>query len=177
MKDRLKYILSLVNEWLKFAESKNAALLAADTAMALGLLKVLQSYTLPSQIVKLYLSFSIVFLALAAIVCLISFISQVTIPWLATKCRPSETDNLLFYGDIAKYNPEKYMEKLYKQAMKDLDEIDAYEEDIAEQVIINSRIALRKYKLFNVALWLNVIVGLTPVGALILLGIIKLTRS
>ena len=177
MKDRLQYIFSLVNEWLKFGESKNAALLAADTALALGLVKMLQSSVLSNQIVILYVSISIPILALAAMVCLISFIPQTAIPWLSTSSRPKETDNLLFFGDIAKYAPKSYVEALYKQAEKAIDKVDAYEEDIAEQIIVNSRIALRKYKLFNTAIWLNVVTGLSPIGAILLFAIIKIARG
>lgn len=177
MEDRLKYILSLVNNWLKFAESKNAALLAADTTLALGLLKMLQSNVLSNQFLILYISFSILILILSAIICLISFLPQLIIPWLATTHRPSETDNLLFYGDIAKYDPQRYLLLLHNQVTKDTPEIDLYEEDIAEQIIVNSRIALRKFRLFNMALWLNVVAGLTPIGAIILWGIIKIARD
>ncbi len=174
MEDRLKYILSLVNDWLKFAESKNAALLAADTALGLGLYKILRSDMPGSQSAILYVGFVISLLFVGAFICLVSFIPRTTIPWLATTHRPKEDDNLLFYGDIAKYDPKRYIASLYKQSGNDVSEIKAYEEDLAEQIIINSRIALQKYGLFKTALWINVIAGVTPIGAFILWGITKM---
>ena len=43
MEDRLRYILSVVNEWLKFAEAKNGALLAVDVAIVFGILQLISN--------------------------------------------------------------------------------------------------------------------------------------
>ncbi len=45
MEERLKYVLSLINEWLRFAEAKNAALVAADTGIVLGVISVFSGHT------------------------------------------------------------------------------------------------------------------------------------
>lgn len=38
MEERLKYVLSLINEWIRFSEAKNGALLAVDAAFLFGVL-------------------------------------------------------------------------------------------------------------------------------------------
>jgi len=39
--------------------------------------------------------------------------------------------------------------------------------DLANQIVVNSRIARKKYVLFNAALWVTLATIVTPVGALV----------
>ena len=54
---------------------------------------------------------------------MISFVPQVYVPWLASKEIPKEKNNLLAYADIANYDPELYLETMYKQEKVNLEEI------------------------------------------------------
>ena len=71
MEDRLRYILSTVNEWLKFAEAKNGALLGVDIAIIFGLLQVISD-----EISKGWIYLAISFIGLSALSALLSFIPQ-----------------------------------------------------------------------------------------------------
>jgi len=164
MEERLRYILSTVNEWLKFAESKNAALLTADGVAVFGILTALGNANLPHSWMLRYVYFCVSLLAIATIVCLLSFIPQLQVPRLVTRRSPKGEDNLMFYGDIANYNSFGYLKALYARERDKQGTIaDPIEEDYAQQIVVNSRIALRKYGYFNVALWLTVLAALSPV--------------
>jgi hypothetical protein len=162
MEDRLHRILALVNEWLKFAEAKNAALLAANSAIIFGSLKVLETSPPLPRWLLIYIYLAIVAVALAASLSLLSFLPKTRLPWLGSTKRPTPEDNLLFYGDIACYDPRSFLEALYRQAGTNFSQPDSLEEDYAEQIIINSRIALSKFRFFSLALWITVSALLTP---------------
>jgi hypothetical protein len=168
MEKRLRYVLSLVNGWLEFAEKKNAALLAADSAAVFGVLACLDRATSLHVGILLCLYLGLALLGLAATCCLISFIPQFQIPWLAARRKTSRDDNLVFYADIANYDPASFLQALYEHSGIEEIKDDALMSDYAEQIITNSRIAERKYRCFNTAIWLTVAAVLTPLGAIVI---------
>ena len=155
MENRLWNIFTNVNEWLKFAESKNSILLAADTGLGIGIYQLfLSRRESVFSWERICVSMVVTLLLAGSVICLFSFLPNVKIPWLTTIQRPSDDDNVLFYGDIAKYAPERYLRLLYERVGMEWKD-NAIEKDLAAEIIINSRIALRKYRLFGVALWIN----------------------
>ena len=174
MQKKLELSLSLVIDWLKFAEGKNATLIAANGAAIFGLLSLLGSSFPSNTIYVIYSYQALLFLFLSATFCLISFIPQVYIPGLATKKMPQENDNLLAYADIANYDPELYLETMYKQASVELKEIAPFEKNLSELIVMYSRIAMRKYSLFNLGVWCSLSAIVTPIIAL---GIYFIRRS
>lgn len=169
MEEQLKPISANVNDWLKFAETKNAAIIAADAAAALGALAVLISNT---QNLKtwfyFYLYNFIIFLLLSGLIALISVIPKTNISLAKPKENRMADDNLLFYGDIAKYDPKEYLTEMRGRYGKTETEITGLEIDYAEQIVINSQIALRKFDIFRAATWLAVAAIITPILAIIL---------
>lgn len=164
MEQRLSGIFANVNYWLKFAEAKNAALFAATSAMFFGIISLAQGFTnLPSELIA-YLVVCEIFLVVSAAFTLLSFIPRVKIPFITKLEKPVDDDNLLFYGDIAKYDAEAYLKKLVET---NLDDTSKLERDYADQIIINSRITLWKYRYFNIAMWLTLSVIATPIMSLI----------
>ena len=152
MEDRLRYILSVVNEWLKFAEAKNGALLAVDVAIVFGILQLISNTSS-----KGWTYLAIFLIGLSAISALLSFIPQLKVTSSAKqKTRDKET-SLIFYGHIAKYDPENYVRTLYSGAGIEGPSIASIELDFAQQIITNSRIALRKNRYFSAGLWLTVL--------------------
>jgi len=77
LEERLRYILSTVNEWLKFAEAKNGALLAVDAAIIFGIFKLTSDSAWPHAIFS-YLTISLVIAS--AVSCLISYIPKIKNP-------------------------------------------------------------------------------------------------
>jgi hypothetical protein len=149
MEDRLKYILGSVNEWLKFAEAKNAALLVATSALVLALVDYLPDKTHSFWNWALFITASVFFL-LSSLICLLSFVPQVKFPWIVSLRQMTPKDNLFFFGDIANYSAEEFVEALYHAStMKSA--INKLQCDLAGQIITNSRIGLKKFRLFTVA--------------------------
>jgi len=166
MQKKLELSLSLTIGWLNFAENKNAMLIAANGAAIFGIFTLLKSDPTLDLIYVAYIYQALLFLFLSAIFCLISFVPQVNIPWLDSMHSQNEEDNLLAYADIANYDSKLYLEAIYKQGAVDMKEIDPFEEDLAELIILYSRIAMRKYSLFNLGVWSMICAIVTPVIAL-----------
>jgi len=173
MQNKLELSLSLTIGWLNFAENKNAMLIAANGAAIFGILTLLRSDFVSNQVFLIYIYQALSFLFLSAVFCLISFIPQVDIPWLKAMHSQNENDNLLAYADIANYDSKLYLEAIYKQAAVDINKIDPFEEDLAELIISYSRIAMRKYSLFNLGVWNMLSAIVTPVIALVIYFIRK----
>lgn len=162
METRLQFIFSNVNEWLKFAENKNAALLAANSAVLFALIRVVSSQTF-APLLQFYTFIVILLLLFSAGCCLISFIPSTRFVTPSPDQAPKPEDNLLFYGDISHYETRSYLHALYDQEGQKPEKFPQVEEDYAEQIITNSRIALWKYNWFAVALWLALTAILTPI--------------
>ena len=168
MQKKLELSLSLTIGWLNFAENKNAMLIAANGAAIFGIFTLIKGISTLDSMYVIYIYQALLFLFLSAIFCLISFIPQVNIPWLDTMHSPKEEGNLLAYADIANYDSKLYLETMYKQETVDLKEIDPFEEDLAELIISYSRIAMRKYSLFNLGVWCMLSAIVTPAIALVI---------
>jgi len=153
VEERLRYILTTVNEWLKFAEAKNGALLVADIAILFGVFRLLNESTGP----KVFIYLAIFLVIVSTISSLVSFIPQLKVSSFIPKKRTEKEASLIFYGHIAKYEPQSYIKALYAESGAEPAAIASIEVDYAQQIITNSRIALRKYLCFNVGLWLTVL--------------------
>ena len=155
MEDRLKYVLSNVNDWLKFAEAKNAALAATSAAVIIGLFSVIDKKQSLITYLQNYLCISIGLCLLAMICALMSFVPQIRIPVLLRLSNKKKDDNIIFFSDVAKYDPQEYLESLYAASGKPVKEFSSIESFFAEQIIANSRIALRKYRFFSMGISLT----------------------
>lgn len=168
--DRLKFIFDNVNNWLKFAESKNAALLVANSAFIFQVFRILIDDENINKFVYFYLVICIVLAAISACLCLLSFVPKISIPSISTgEYVQEENANLIFYGHIAMFTPNKYWEALRTQNIIS----EEYAQDkflaaIANQIVINSKIALTKYIFFRIALWLTVAAIIPPTLILII---------
>ncbi len=164
MEDRLKAILGYANEWLKFAEAKNAALLTFSSGLTFTLLKNPPPLAISPWFQGAY-QFAVALFFLSAIVCLVSFIPQVKIPWLSSLRKTTGDENIYFYGDVAAYSPEVLLKTIYEKSGLGQDKSKMkLELDLAGQIVINSRIALKKFKHFTLAVW-------TTLGAVISLAV------
>jgi hypothetical protein len=74
-------------------------------------------------------------------------------------------NNILYYGYIRFFEPKSYLAKL-RDSNRDKDS--NLELNYAIQIVINSRIAFRKYCYFRIALVLTLIAILTPPGFILL---------
>ena len=168
MKDRLQFIYSDVSEWLSFAEAKNGALLAINGALVVSALGLISGKVFVSRWAEYYFYSFVVLSSLSGLLSLISFLTQIEIPLIRARSPSDQQDNLLFYGDICDYDASTYLKTLCSRYGFPLDSIGPFEENLAESIVVNSRISMRKYRLFRAAVWLNVTALVTPVFSLLI---------
>lgn len=163
--EQLQAIFNNVNDWLKFAETKNAALVAADVAILIGVASLFEE---ASSWLLIYLILLASFVGLSLVIGLISFLPATKIPWLRKPATIREKRNVLYYGDIADQDVESYLE-LLKSVLKEGVEPTPIGKAYIEQIIINSKIAVKKYGYFTTSLFclLTGIVTL-PIAVLLL---------
>ena len=157
--ERLKLALSLTIDWLEFAEAKNAILLSASAAAIFGLLALLRSPDfITNDTIYACISLSIFLFSISLIHCSLSFI-----PVTSTV---DSTNNLLSYSDIVKYDSKKYLETLSGQ---ENEKPGSFNNDLADLVVSYSKIAMRKYLLFNRAIWFALSAIVIPFATLSIL--------
>jgi hypothetical protein len=159
---RLIVILGMVNDWLKFAEAKNAVLVALSGAATGGILSYLSSNADVAASLVVGLVAAQLVLLLSLLVALVSFFPQTDLArWLTRNDEPTdESDNLYFYGHLAKYAPHDLVERIASLYVGTGQcPVPPYRShlDLASQIVINSRIAAAKLRLFAIATALLVI--------------------
>lgn len=172
MVDNLKDIFDNINNWLKFAEAKNGAIIALNSALIFGILKLNSSITNQNILLNYYISIGIFLLFVSIIMALLSFIPRLNYPYIIFD-KPTENDNLLYFGDILKYTPLTYYEKLQIKTCGESNKKD-FEMYYINQIIINSKITFIKFKQFEIAVWFTLSAFLTPIGGLLLYFVRKI---
>ena len=145
--------LERTNFWLSFAEAKNGAIIAINVALIAVLITIFDK-------APLFCVIAISCFLASCILGLISFIPN-------TKSRPDKNEientgekNLLFYGDIASIGTIEEYIKLSINRYFSNEEMDIVNElvyDLASEVLINSRITVKKYKNFKNAVKIDFI--------------------
>jgi hypothetical protein len=166
MKELLQSIFCNVNDWLKYAEAKNAAFLAFLGAAIFCILQVIPEKSDMSLLILLYFGQLLIFFSAAVVVVLLSFTPIIRIPKLIGRQKEHTNENLLFYGDIVNYDSRGYLEAVSKSYCIDYDKNSKLLFDYAEQIIVNSQIAIRKYVAFNISIWLGLAGLTTPIVAI-----------
>lgn len=161
LEELLDKVFSNVNSWLNFAEAKNAANIALVVACIAAI------FSLNNMNVLLY-SMCILF-AFSGICSMISFLPRLgdkvvkKFPRLAAKAKEKkvkndENDNLLFFEEIKKYSGNEYAKQVSKRYLqKNKKNFSRYQLDLANEIVYNADIVSRKYKLFRVAAYLDVV--------------------
>jgi hypothetical protein len=156
VEQRLLSILAMVNDWLKFAETKNAGLVglgSAGTAVAASFLNQSKGRAL-----TVGLGMAAVLLAISVLIGLASFFPRTSLARHLTRDvgGPGAKDNLYYYGHLAKYAPAALVEAIARDYAQTgyTDIVHARSrDDLAAQIIVNSRITLAKLQLFGIATW------------------------
>lgn len=134
--------LERTNYWVSFAEAKNGAIIAINVALVAVLISIFDKAPI----------FCIIAISCFLLSCALSLVSFIP----NTKSRPDANEpplnndelNLLFFGDIALIGTtEKYIKLSIDKyfAGKGMDLTDKLVCDLASEVLINSRIAVKKY--------------------------------
>lgn len=173
LEDRLRYILGFVDGHVKFAETKNAALLVVNTAAVAGALQILITSVNLNAWTARYLVVLAVGNAVSGVIALLSFLPITSLSWFVKRGKLADSDSLLFFGDSHKYGVKSYLRGLYLASGVEKNEIPPLHCMYAEQIINNSRIAWRKFSYFRTGTWATIAGLLTPVAAAILFYIVN----
>src|SRR5689334_3447658 len=113
MEDRLKYVAGLVNDWLRYAETKNAGLLVASGT----LLKLITDHFPPrtaGPVIYYGALLGCGCITLSGIICLLSFLPALRFEWLVSKRARSAKHNLFYFRHIAMFSAFEYLTALYQ---------------------------------------------------------------
>ncbi|OEG73932.1 hypothetical protein BEL05_08470 [Shewanella colwelliana] len=166
MDEKLKDIFSNINDWLKYAEAKSATLIAGNGAIIFGFSRLGLN-----ENINCYLGYYLFFCGFLSLIslsiCLLSIIPALNMPWDSKPSGTNDSDNILFFRDIAKYTPLSYLNKLAVKIGQEHVDVTGFQKDLAFQIISNSTIANKKYTYFNIAIWFTLSAIVSPVITII----------
>jgi hypothetical protein len=169
MNEDLKYTFNNINEWLKFAEAKNAGLLALNAACIIG---ILQSESAFSNDIIFFKGILLTLFCISSCLCLYSILPVLN-KWfrfykkLDTNEFNAQKSNLnaLYFGDISKLSAEQYIELFeFKHNLQ----LTNPEKDFGNQITNNAEISWQKYRIFTCAVWLSYIAFLVAISLIII---------
>lgn len=161
--DELPKILDRTNEWLKFAEAKNGAILVLNTAILFGVAQSLNSQDVMPDFVKWYAIEAMVFLFAAIVFSTISLIPRLTPPLWMRFPSAKDSPNIFYFGDICSLTPESFLNTYYN-VLGITNKSSKLDFQCTNQIITNSKIAYIKYLQFNISAWFTLCAFLTPIG-------------
>ena len=174
--EALKEDLESVNGWLKFAEAKNAVLITASGVALWATARLLMSEDVGGYL-QVYFFVLIVFLGGALVVGLLSFLPVLSYSIIVPKPKEVGNKNLLYFGYLSTLSKNELIKKFVQALEIPEKEVNDFHKMYAEQIIINSRVALAKYALFERGVNLIILAALTPIIGGILLYAAKNKRK
>jgi len=138
-------------DFLKFAEAKNAALLALSSAWVFASINLeCSGHALP-QLFRFAVPIALILALSAALLAAWSFFPKLKLPpFLGGKRAGPHPKNLLYFGDIANLTIKTLEQDLRSRYYPDKAGFrDEYLHDLVTQIGVNSSITLRKMKLFS----------------------------
>ena len=147
--------LDRVNYWLSFAEAKNGILLGVNIAIIAVLINMFDAMPIMCTI-------CILFLLISSFFSILSFVPNLGKAAKKGNLINDNSVNLIFYKDIALFESyEEYLisvkEQYFQNKNDKNDSNSRLELDFAEEIVINSKICMKKYKRFNQAIKVDVI--------------------
>ena len=156
---RLDDLLGRVVDWLKFAEAKNTGAVGlASTGLGVIVTFLVAGPPLPT-VAGVGMGIGTVALMLSLMLAVGSFLPSTNLEkfLLDEREQPGLTDNLLFYGHLARYEPRALTRAIaqhYFDTPGSQYTPSKLAVDLAGQVVTNARITVRKLALFRYALLL-----------------------
>lgn len=148
MKQMLKYILSLVMENVKIAENKHGLILALNSGLIVVTVGFFNSHFLIVIILNLFV---LIFCGISILFCFLGLFARHVN--FKKKNKIKGDLNLLYYKDIAEFGIIDYLKCIIINYNFPLDyKIDNFEEDLSKQIIVNSKIATKKFMFFNLSI-------------------------
>ena len=149
----LENTFSNINNWLSFAEAKNAALIAFNIAVLTAMLGSVD--VLNKNVLYYIINCALI---ISSGLALMSFKPK-TGNNKRTIQSSNDADNLLLFTHIAKYTKEKYLIAVYRKYLniiKREEDLSKIELDYADEITYNAQITVNKYAWFNRALCVDI---------------------
>lgn len=163
--DELRNTLESVNDWLKFAEAKNAVVVATSGfALWASVRLILSSET--GCYATAYFAVLSAFLLGGFVTALLSFLPVLNYRWIVPARSVVVNRNLLYFGYLATLSKKQVLEAYIRATESRETDVKEIHGMFAEQVIINSRISLAKYAMFELAIKIILFGVLTPIIAI-----------
>ncbi|MFO1088658.1 MAG: DUF5706 domain-containing protein [Hyphomicrobiales bacterium] len=161
---RLFRTLQLVIDWLKFGETKNAALMTLNGAAIVGMHSVAQIYEPLIELGSLWLWWATICCLISIFICLSSFYARTKFEAFHLARDSEAGSGVIFFGHLAGINKHDLVQRLVPNANPaDFEYLD----DMAGQIIVNAKLAKKKMALFNIALLITMAGALTPIGIIL----------
>lgn len=152
--------LARVTDWLKFAETKNGALLAFVSAWTVAIANLLAKDGGPPAAFATVLPVAAYLFIAAGLILLIAFVPKITLSDFFRRSGAAlRPINYIFYGDIADQKLTDFPAKVKAKYLPGEGEsaTAGYLDDLAMQVHVISSIARFKFRMFKAAGWITVV--------------------
>jgi hypothetical protein len=148
--DVLSASLARTVDFLRFAETKNAALLTFASAWTFASINMLTGERGPEGILGRAFWVALILFSTAAVVAVLSFLPKLNLHALHRD--PTQPKNLLYFGHVAEFDTAVFRTRVQERYLAEGDQsiTDAYLDDLTIQISANSKIAHRKFLMFNV---------------------------
>lgn len=149
-------LLGRILDSQRFAEAKNAGLLAVNSAWLVASVNILTSGRELSAGVAYALAVAICFVVASSFLAIFSLLPRTDFKKLM-KRQQDDGQCLIFFEHIAKMDGDAYRQAVStRYRMKSKAYAQHYIADLTGQITANSRVASRKFYLFNFGAWLTV---------------------
>jgi hypothetical protein len=161
----LRNIFDNINNWLKFAEAKNAAIIAFIAVVSPTLIALYRS---ENEIIQLCAIISGFFFILSLLVSLLSFVPTLQID-SALQYSVKQNSSLMYFNGIISRSLDEYKQVCVKEFNLQPDNLIV--NDLIEQIYYNALIARSKYVLFLLSVKFIIFGIFVPVLALLFLSL------
>lgn len=157
MLDTFDKILSRVDAWLKDAKATNAIVIGFNGAAIFGILHLFEMKEFCQCVFLKYYVTNFITLSFAGLfIALISFVPQTRLNWLWRNETSLKKINLLHFGHLAQLDVGGLIKEISKKLNISKQEDLGIYQDYAEQIIMNSKITVRKFDYFRIAVWFTI---------------------
>jgi preprotein translocase subunit SecG len=147
--EKLKDVFQNINDLLKFAEGKHAGLLVFNSSVIVALLTIYKDYK--HYLDKYFVLLTIFFLGLSIFYSILSYYPSTTNKYKRKNIRRTTNNhNLFFFGDIALLTESEYKNLISSHYPNT--NFDKFNMDLVNQIIVQSKIANRKFTYFKYSL-------------------------
>ena len=168
-------ILNNVNDWLNYAERKNTILFSSFSVFSL--FSIISKHNHNLQQLETIITIVLYLVSLFFILLSLFPMTKISRKLLSNGKNKKllDSDNLLFYGDIAKYSSDEYLEKIKKQYFSNIKDT-RVNHDLVDQIVTNANIAFNKFSCFKIStvlLFITIIQYFIFAGITLINGVVK----